>query len=38
VEGEPDGPMADDIAPDNIVDEGSAGLAHTPPDPARNGG
>jgi hypothetical protein len=38
VEGEPDGPMADDIAPDSIVDEGSAGLAHTPPDPTRNGG
>jgi hypothetical protein len=38
VEGEPDGPMADDIAPDSIVDEGGAGLAHTRPDPARNGG
>jgi hypothetical protein len=38
VEGEPDGSMADDIGADRIVDEDSAGLAHTRPDPARNGG
>ncbi|ARP86188.1 hypothetical protein [Bordetella genomosp. 9] len=38
VEGDPDGPAADDIATDRIVDEDDAGLAHTRPDPARNGG
>lgn len=27
-----------DIAPDRAVDSDEAGLAHTPPDPARNGG
>lgn len=38
VEGEPDGPGADDVAPDRIVDEDQAGLAHSRPDPTRNGG
>ena len=28
----------DDLLPDSIVSEGEAGLAHTPPDPERNGG
>lgn len=27
-----------DVEADRIVDEGEAGLAHTPADPARNGG
>lgn len=38
VEGEPDGPVADDIAVDRIIGEDEAGLAHTRPDPTRNGG
>ena len=29
---------ADDIQPDKIVPQERAGLAHTPPDPERNGG
>ncbi len=38
VEGDSDDIIADDVAPDRIVDEDQAGLAHTRPDPARNGG
>lgn len=29
---------ADDVLPDKIVPQERAGLAHTPPDPERNGG
>lgn len=29
---------ADDVDVDKVVPEDDAGLAHTPPDPARNGG
>ncbi|ANN67698.1 hypothetical protein [Bordetella bronchialis] len=38
VEGEPDGPVAEDVTIDRIVGEDEAGLAHTRPDPTRNGG
>jgi hypothetical protein len=38
VEGEPDGPRMDDINIDRVVREEEAGLAHSPPDPVRNGG
>jgi hypothetical protein len=38
VEGDSDGPEAEDVAPDRIVDEDDAGLSHSRPDPARNGG
>ncbi|WP_094842720.1 hypothetical protein [Bordetella genomosp. 11] len=37
VEGDSD-PVGNDVASDRIVDEDQAGLAHTRPDPARNGG
>jgi hypothetical protein len=37
VEGDVDGPI-DDVTTDRIVDEDEAGLAHTRPDPTRNGG
>lgn len=38
VENTVDDEIADDVAPDRIVDEDEAGLAHTQPDPERNGG
>ncbi|WP_235610662.1 MatE family transporter [Bordetella sp. H567] len=38
VEGDSDDIIGDDVAPDRIVDEDQAGLAHTRPDPTRNGG
>jgi hypothetical protein len=38
VENTADDEIADDVAPDRIVDEDEAGLARTPPDPERNGG
>lgn len=38
VEDTVDDEIADDVAPDRIVDEDEAGLARTPPDPERNGG
>ena len=31
-------PSGDDVEPDKVVPERDAGLAHTPPDPERNGG
>lgn len=31
-------PAGDDVEPDKVVSERRAGLAHTPPDPERNGG
>lgn len=31
-------PAGDDVEPDKVVSENEAGLARTPPDPARNGG
>ena len=31
-------PAGDDVEPDKVVPEDEAGLARTPPDPARNGG
>lgn len=31
-------PAGDDVEPDKVVPERDAGLAHTPPDPVRNGG
>lgn len=38
VENTGDGPLNEDVDVDRIVPEDEAGLAHTPPDPARNGG
>jgi len=38
VENTGDAPLDDDVEPDEVVPEERAGLAHTPPDPARNGG
>ncbi|MFT0545179.1 MatE family transporter [Allopusillimonas ginsengisoli] len=38
VENTGDEPLNDDIEADRIVPEDRAGLAHTPPDPERNGG
>lgn len=38
VENDGDGPIADDLLPDDIVPEDEAGLARTPPSPERNGG
>lgn len=38
VENTGDEPLEDDIEPDRIVPDEEAGLAHTPPDPVRNGG
>ncbi|NGM86149.1 MatE family transporter [Parapusillimonas sp. SGNA-6] len=38
VENRGQGPLDEDIEPDKIVSEDRAGLAHTPPDPERNGG
>jgi hypothetical protein len=38
VEGDTDDTLTRDIDVDEVVDEKQAGLAHTPPDPARNGG
>jgi len=38
VENTGDEPLEDDIEPDKIVPDEKAGLAHTPPDPVRNGG
>ena len=38
VENDGDGPIADDIVPDEIVPEDEAGVSYTPPDPERNGG
>lgn len=38
VEGEADGPRVGDISTDRVVGEDEAGLAHTRPNPVRNGG
>ncbi|HWL29365.1 MAG TPA: MatE family transporter [Burkholderiaceae bacterium] len=38
VENRGEGPLDEDIEPDKVVSEDRAGLAHTPPDPERNGG
>lgn len=38
MENDGDGPIADDLLPDDIVPEDEAGLARTPPSPERNGG
>jgi len=38
VENKGEAPLDDDIEPDKIVPADNAGLAHTPPDPVRNGG
>ncbi|WP_255475087.1 hypothetical protein [Pusillimonas sp. ANT_WB101] len=38
VENTGDEPLNDDIEADRIVSEDKAGLAHTPPNPERNGG
>jgi len=31
-------PAGEDVEPDKVVNDRQAGLAHTPPDPQRNGG
>lgn len=38
VENTGDEPLQNDIEPDKIILKERAGLAHTPPDPVRNGG
>ena len=38
VENTGEGPLNDDVEPDTVVPSDRAGLAHTPPDPERNGG
>jgi hypothetical protein len=38
VENRGEAPLNEDIEPDKVVSEDRAGLAHTPPDPKRNGG
>jgi len=38
VEADPETILDRDVEPDRVIDEEDAGLAHTPPDPARNGG
>lgn len=38
VENRGDDPLNEDVEADRIVSGDKAGLAHTPPDPARNGG